>query len=176
MSVLKSSIPYAKALFGLARQNNSLSEVKSDIQALLSSLRESQDFNNLISNPTISNPAKTEILSRLFETRLRRETMDFLQLLVRKRRIAQLSSVCESFIDMANKEANTVHVRLITATKVSDSTQKQIAAKTLKNVNYEIENMINPDIIGGYILEFNNKMLDQSISTKIKTIKNNLDK
>lgn len=176
MAVLKSSIPYAKALFQLAKEKNELADVKADANLILESLKGSAEFGNMISNPTISKSNKTEILQKLFSSKIKSETNSFLALLVNKGRISELDSVCEAFIDMVNKESNTVKVRLTTAYKISDDTQKQIAGKAMGESKYEIENIINPDILGGYILEFNNKMLDQSISNKIQTIKNNIDK
>lgn len=176
MAVLKSSIPYAKALFQLAKEKSLLSEIKSDANLILTALKQSSEFGNIISNPTISKSHKIEILTKLFATKIQSQSTGFLTLLVNKGRISEIASVCEAFIDMVNRDSNTIKVKLTTASQISDESQKQITAKILGKSNYEIEHVVNSNILGGYVLEFDNKMLDQSVSNKIQTIKNNLDK
>lgn len=175
MAILKSSTPYAKALFELAREHKNIDTVKSDINTLLSGVQSSDELRNLINNPTVGTEKMTAIFQKTF-TKLQATTSSFLSLVIKKGRISELASICEAFIQLANQESNTVQVRLTTASAISDATQKQIASKVLKNANYEIQSIINPSILGGYVLEYDNKMLDESIANKIQSIKNNLDK
>jgi F-type H+-transporting ATPase subunit delta len=65
-------------------------------------------------------------------------------------------------------------VKLTTATAVTDTEKSQIATKFLGDRKYEIESLVNPKLVGGFVLEFDNKILDNSISTQLQTLKNNL--
>lgn len=176
MAIKKSSTPYAKALFEIAKDKKMTSEVKTDMMSILTSVQGSVELKDLISNPTVAKADKTRILTSIFGSKVKSETLGLLSLMIQKGRIGQLASVCESFIDMANKESNTVAVKITTATQISDDMQHQIAAKVLKDSKFEIEAIIDPTIIGGYVLEFDNKMVDQSISGKIAAFKNQLSK
>jgi len=174
MAIEKNSIPYAKALFSLATDKKNTPSVKADAQALIAVSKDSVEFNDIIKNPTISNQTKTEIINKLFTGTLQKETLDFLHLLIKKRRLGQLASICEAVVFFINQSENLTQVRLTTATAVSDTEKAQIASKFLGERKYEIENVINAEIVGGFVLEFDNKILDNSISTQLKTLKNNL--
>ena len=174
MAVIKSSIPYAKALFDLAKEKNLLAKVKEDVEALRDVCTQSVEFKDIISNPTIANDKKQEILKNLFSGKIQSETLSFLNLLIKKGRLEQLASICESCIQMIHQSENIIQVKLTTATAISDTEQAQIATKFLGNSKYEIESQVNPSIIGGFVIEYDNKILDKSISNQINQFKNNL--
>jgi F-type H+-transporting ATPase subunit delta len=174
MAILKTSIPYAKALFELAKEKNMVTDIKSDTQSLVQAIDKSTEFADFISNPIVSSTDKTTTLAKLFGGKIKTETSNFLNILVSKGRISELKSVCEAFQEMANKESNTYQLKLTTATHISDDAKKQIAEKSLGDAKFEIETIVNPEILGGFILEYDNRMLDQSISTKVNTFKKNI--
>lgn len=176
MAIEKKSIPYAKALFDLAKEKNLTAQIKADAIALQETCKLSVEFKDLISNPTIANDKKVSLLNTVFSGKIQTETLNFLNLLVKKGRLSQLSSICEACIHFINQSENLIQVKLTTATAVSDTEKTAIASKFLGANKYEIENLVNPDIIGGYVLEFDNKIVDSSISNQLNQFKNNLTK
>lgn len=174
MAIEKNSIPYAKALFDLAKEKNQIATIKADAVALRDVCTKSTDFKDFIANPTIANDKKVEVLKNLFSGKVQTETLEFLLLLVKKGRLSQLPSICEAAIYFFNQEENIIQVKLTTATSISDNEKSTIASKFLGNKKYEMENVVNPSIIGGFVLEFDNKILDNSISNQLNQFKNNL--
>jgi len=174
MSIVKNSIPYAKALFDLSKEKGLTSSIKEDVIALKEVCQNSAEFKDFIANPTVSNDKKAEVLKTLFSGKIQKETLDFLNLLVKKGRLGQLGSICETCISFINESENLIQVKLTTATAISDTEKAQIASKFLGNSKYEVETIVNPEIIGGFVLEFNNKILDNSISNQLNQFKNNL--
>jgi F-type H+-transporting ATPase subunit delta len=161
MAIEKNSIPYAKALFSLAIDKKNTAAIKSDAQTLKSLAQIHTEFKDLISKNN-------------FAGKIQPETINFLFLLIKKGRLGQLGSICETIIHLVNQFENLTQVRLTTATAVSDTEKSQIATKFLGNRKYEIESIVNPELVGGFVLEFDNKILDNSISTQLQTLKNNL--
>jgi F-type H+-transporting ATPase subunit delta len=174
MAIEKNSIPYAKALFSLATDKKNTAQVKADAMALIAIVKGNADFKDIIKNPTVSNTTKADLIQKLFSGKIQVETLNFLQLLIKKGRLGQLASICEAIIFLVNQAENLTQVKLTTATAVSDNEKSQIASKFLGDRKYEIENVVNPSIVGGFVLEFDNKILDNSISTQLQTLKNNL--
>ncbi|MBL7788614.1 MAG: ATP synthase F1 subunit delta [Chitinophagales bacterium] len=174
MAIEKNSIPYAKALFSLATEKKNTASIKADVMALQSLATENAEFKDIIKNPTISATLMNDLVQKLFSGKLQPETLDFLRLLIKKGRIGQLASICEAVVFFINQSENLTHVKLTTATAVSDNEKSQIASKFLGDRKCEIENIVNPEIVGGFVLEFDNKILDNSISTQLQTLKNNL--
>lgn len=174
MAIVKNSIPYAKALFDLAKEKNQIASIKSDVLILRKICVENSDFKDLISNPTISNESLVGIVQKLFSNKLQNETLQFLQLLIKKGRLNLLEAICETTIHFINQEENIIQVKLTTAAAISDSEKNAIATKFLSNQKFEMENIVNPEIIGGFVLEYNNKILDNSVSHQINQFKNQI--
>jgi F-type H+-transporting ATPase subunit delta len=171
MSVLKSSLPYAKALFESANEAKIGQEVKNDVLAILNVCKQSEEFNLLIKDPTINSIKKNELIDRLFNTKINDLTLNFIKLLSNKRRIGQLENIFQGFLDHYNKFNNIVALNITTAVSISDDMMNQIASKIIKDVHVETKNIVNPSIIGGFIAEFDQKMLDESIATKLNKLK-----
>jgi F-type H+-transporting ATPase subunit delta len=174
MAIEKNSIPYAKALFSLATEKKSTASIKADAIALQSLAKNNAEFKDIIKNPTISNTVMNDLVQKLFSGKVQPETLDFLRLLIKKGRIGQLASICEAVVFFVNQSENLTQVKITTATAVSDNEKSQIASKFIGDRKCEIENVVNPEILGGFVLEFDNKILDNSISTQLQTLKNNL--
>jgi F-type H+-transporting ATPase subunit delta len=174
MAIEKNSIPYAKALFSLAIDKKNTAAIKADAQTLKSLAQNHTEFKDLISNPTVSNQTKSNIIKNTFAGKIQPETLNFLFLLIKKGRLGQLGSICETIIHLVNQSENLTQVKLTTATAVTDTEKSQIATKFLGDRKYEIESLVNPELVGGFVLEFDNKILDNSISTQLQTLKNNL--
>lgn len=172
MAIVKSSTPYAKALFDLAKESNSLDSIKSDMGLIKSVLFQSSEFRDFISNPTFKADKMNAFIHTIFNGKINEKTLSFLKVLVSKNRINQLESVCESFNLLYNASLNLSDVKLTTAVAVSDEVKKQIATDVVKNSNSNIENIIDPSILGGFIVEFDNKIFDNSVLSKLNKIKN----
>lgn len=172
MAIVKSSTPYAKALFDLAKESNSLDSIKSDVGLIKSVLSQSSEFRDFISNPTFKADKMNAFIHTIFNGKINEKTLSFLKVLVSKNRINQLDSVCESFNLLYNASLNLSDVKLTTAVAVSDEVKKQIATDVVKNSNSNIENIIDPSILGGFIVEFDNKIFDNSVLSKLNKIKN----
>jgi F-type H+-transporting ATPase subunit delta len=70
---------------------------------------------------------------------------------------------------------NIVSLKLTTASAITDEMKNQLASSIVKNAKVEIKTVVDPSIIGGFIAEFNNQMLDESISTKINKLKQKIN-
>ena len=100
-------------------------------------------------------------------------TLSFLRLMINKTREAVLPEVISSFIQLYKKKKNIYTVKLTTASEVSEDVKKSIVnqvKKTSDMQNIELETFVNPDIIGGFVLQAGDKLVDASISYDLKEI------
>jgi F-type H+-transporting ATPase subunit delta len=70
-----------------------------------------------------------------------------------------------------HKNIHTIH--LTTAIPVSDSVKQAIVTQVKKSAgfdNVEVEDKLNPDIIGGFVLQIGDKLVDASIAYDLKAI------
>jgi len=170
------TVRYAKAFFSLAKEKNNLNQLKNDVELVSTVCRESVDFIHLLENPVIKQSKKEEIISLIFSDKINRFTLDFLHLVIRKKREAHIPAICRYFLSLARKDQNIQSAVLTTATKTDPETIEKIIAQIEKEMKVKIElsTQIKPEIIGGMILRLDDKQYDASIATQLKKIRQNL--
>jgi F-type H+-transporting ATPase subunit delta len=86
--------------------------------------------------------------------------------------------IANSYVTLYRQQKNVIRGRLITAAAVSPATEQKmrqmVESKTNGTVEFETE--VNPDIIGGFILEYDTYRMDASVKTKLNSILNTLKK
>lgn len=164
---------YAKALLDLAKEKDQVTAVFADIQWLQAVCKESRDFVNLLRSPIIKADKKQSIVNAITGNHIGALTKGFANLLISKNREAILPEILPAFIEQY-KILNNIHtMKLTTAVPVSDAVKNNIIAQVKAasgQQNIELEATVNPDIIGGFVLEMGDKMVDASISYDLKAI------
>ena len=86
--------------------------------------------------------------------------------------------MANSYITLYRQQKNIIRGRLITAAAVSPATEQKmrqmVESKTQGTVEFQTE--VNPDIIGGFILEYGTYRMDASVKSKLKSILTELKK
>lgn len=164
---------YAKALFILAQESDMQQRVAEDMRLVGSVCNENRILNTVMGNPTIKETKKAAIAVGLFESHVSKLSMAFLSFVVRKRRTVNLRGICEAYLDLYRQANNIVSTRLTTATPASEEVKqlasKAVAACTGRQV--ELHTVDNPDILGGFALEFDNNMYDARISSALSKLR-----
>lgn len=174
MSAEKLSIRYAKALFDLAVEKNMLGQIKDDMALVEASVKGSKELQTLVESPVIKAEQKLAALRGIFESKISAESMSFIALLVKKHREAAVLEVVNAFTGLYNQKNNIVAVTLKTATPVSEETKEKIKKSISGNVALTTE--IHPDLIGGFVLEYNNKLMDASVARSLELMKQQFSK
>ena len=86
--------------------------------------------------------------------------------------------MANSYITLYRQQKNVIRGKLITAVAVAPETEQRmrqmVEQKTNGNVEFETE--VNPEIIGGFILEYDTYRMDASVQSKLRTILSELKK
>jgi F-type H+-transporting ATPase subunit delta len=165
---------YAKSLLDLANERNELEIVYKDMLFLQALCKQSRDVVVLLRSPIITPDKKLAILSAVIKDKIGTTTNAFLQLLVNKKREEHLPEIVTSFISQYKKQKNIHVIKLTTAMPASDELKKQIVEKVKAQTKFqhiELEEEVQPDIIGGFVLEVGDTLVDASISYDLKAIK-----
>lgn len=164
---------YAKALLDLAIEQGKLEEVFADMQLVKSTCTGSRELLNLLRSPIIKADAKNRVIIAVFATHLSPITNSFIHLLINKNREANLPEIVEAFINQYKEYKNIHDVTLITAIPVSGELKNTIVEHVKKETGYqniELKEIVKPDLIGGFVLEVGDKMIDASIAYDLKQI------
>jgi F-type H+-transporting ATPase subunit delta len=164
---------YAKSVLDLAVEKGQLEQVYNDMLYLKSLTKESRDFLNLLKSPVVKGDAKIKVIKAITAGKISDLTASFINLMVSKAREAVLPEVITSFIQQYKQHKNIHVVKLTTATPVSDQVKNAIVdqvRKTSNMQNIELEEKVDPNIIGGFVLQAADKLIDASIAYDLKNI------
>jgi F-type H+-transporting ATPase subunit delta len=165
---------YAKSLIDLAIEKDQLEKIFADVQWLKQVIKGSRDFVNLLKSPIIRPEKKQQVVEAILKGHVSEITGLFVRLLVAKGRESTLPEIIPAFIEQYKKYKNIYTVTLATASPVSDDLKNAIIdqiRKTSQMQNIELEATVNEDLIGGFVLQAGDKLIDTSIAYDLKQIK-----
>lgn len=164
---------YAKALLEIAIEKGQLEKVYADVQWLQSVCKSSREFVNLLRSPIVKADKKQKIVDAVTKGNISEITNGFMKLLVSKGRESSLPEVLPAFISDYKKYNNINTVSLTTAVPVSEAVKNAIINQVKKTAGVEkieLHETVNPDLIGGFVLEMGDKMVDASIAYDLRVI------
>lgn len=173
MQVSRLATRYAKSLIDLAVEQNQLDVIHNDIK-YLQALCKNRQFVNMLRSPVIQADKKKSITHAIVKDSTSIITVSFIDLLIDKKRENELPEMVEAFINQYNEIKQINIVELTTAVEISETVKNEIVEKVKASQsmqNIELLTKINSNLIGGFVLEFNNKLLDASILKELNDIK-----
>ena len=165
---------YAKSLVDISVEMNQLDEVRSDVLVLQHIIKSSREFVVMLNSPIIKSDKKFKILSAITEGRISTITQKFLELLCNKNREDNLPGIVKSFLEQYNKLKGLHTATLTTATPISEAMVNSFIAqiKTASSLEHlTLETKVDENLIGGYVLEMEGKLIDTSILRDLKDVK-----
>ena len=165
---------YAKSLIDLSIEKGSLEEVYKDMQYLSAVSKVNKDFVNLLKSPVIAPDKKQSILEAVTNGKVSELTAVFNRLLIRKGRELHLPEIADAFITQYKHYKKIFTVKLTTATPISDELKQEIVDKVraesdMKNI--DLTTSVNEDLIGGFVLQAGDQLIDASIAYDLNAIK-----
>ena len=159
------SVRYARALLKAALAAKQEEQVYGEMQTLAQSYVHVPELRFTINNPMLEKGKKENLLLTACGKNPSKLTSDFIHL-------------ANSYITLYRKQKNLISGRLITAAAVAPATEQKlrqmVESKTRGTVEFQTE--INPEIIGGFVLEYDTYRMDASVKTKLKKILSELQK
>jgi len=165
---------YAKSLLDMAVEQNQLETTLMDIKMLDQVTASSREFAGVLRSPVIKADKKQAIIEAVLGNRLAPLTKAFVTLLVSKGRESNLPEIARAFLSQYKEMKNIRTVKLTTAVPVSDAVKQKImdrAVASLGNSQVELVETVNPEIIGGFVLEMDDKLFDASIRRDLNDVR-----
>jgi len=177
MSVEKLASRYAKALLDLSKEQATLERVYQDILSFAQALQ-NRDFALMVKSPIINASKKRTILKRIFGTKFHEITRRFVDIIIRKRRETYLPEIVSAFIEQYRDYKKVATATLITAVNVERLLLEQVRNIVMQRTgktSVDLTTKIDPSLIGGFILKFDDKLYDASIASKLNKIRSKFD-
>ena len=165
--------PYAKSLLDLARDRNEIDAVKLDMEHLKASA-ENEDLLNLMRSPIVSGAKKQAIFERLFGGH-HEISKAFVRIVTDKGREAALPEIAAAFLELFRVERKISVLKITSAAPLSDVAVEKIKAKlTVKGLienTVELEQVVDPSLIGGFVVEVGDRLYDASAKSQLDTLR-----
>ena len=166
------SVRYARALLKSATDAKIETDVYKEMQTMAKTYAEVPQLRQTIDNPMLSKDTKQQLLLTAVGEKPCELTKAFISLVLKEDRENVMQFIANSYVTLYRQQKNVIRGRLITAAAVSPATEQKmrqmVESKTNGTVEFETE--VNPDIIGGFILEYDTYRMDASVKSKLNSI------
>ncbi|EGD58994.1 ATP synthase subunit delta [Novosphingobium nitrogenifigens DSM 19370] len=164
---------YASALFDLASEQGATIVVESDLERLAAAISESADFALLIRDPQITREAAAKAVKAVGEVLgVSPITANFLGVLAENRRLASLPDIVRAFATISADVRGEVTASVTTAHPLDDAQLAELSAKLSAREGraVKIRTRVDPDILGGLVVQIGSQMIDGSIRTRLNSL------
>ena len=169
----KVSYRFAKALLDLAIERKEIDAVKADAEVVIKAFNESQDLRILCASPVIKPSDKEAVLTQAFSKSIKDISLQFMMLVVRHRREHNIKEIFERYVSLYKAQKGIVTASVTTSIELDKKLKKEFTkmVESITKKEVELEENVDADIIGGYILRVGDLELNSSLSGKLNRLK-----
>lgn len=165
---------YAKSVLDLSIEKGEMENVYNDMLFLKAICKNSRDFVNLLRSPVVKPDKKGKILDAILGGKISTITSAFIKLLLHKERESNLPEIATAFVDQYKVHKGIQVVKLTTAVPIDEDVKKIILDKVKSAENgyqIELDTTVREELIGGFVLEIGDRMVDSSVAHELHIIK-----
>lgn len=167
---------YANALLNLSRNEKNLAEVEKSFDDFVNSAYKNPSFATFMNSPVIPQDKKEELLKQVLPKQAPALLGLFLKLVLAKKRFEILPLIESTFQALSEKIRGIRRAEYISATPIESATEKKLIVILEKKLAAEVRlvSKTDPALIGGFILKFDERVVDASYKTKLREMKQRL--
>ena len=169
---------YARALLKSATDAKLEDQVYQEMMTMAKSYIDVPALRHTVDNPMLAKDKKQSLLETSAGQQLSQLTRSFIALVLKEDRENMIQFMANAYVTLYRKQKNVIRGKLTTAARVSAQTEQKMRQMVESQTNgaVEFETQVNPDIIGGFILEYDTYRMDASVKSKLNNILNTLKK
>ena len=173
----RAALRYAKAILNLAKDTKDESAVNKDMQLISSTIAENNELEVVLKSPVIKAADKMKVLKAMFTGKVDNITLGLFNLLQENKRIAMLAPIAKQYTIIFDFYKHTQVAKVTTAVPLTKEVEALVLAKivALTGEKANLENEVNPAILGGFILRVGDVQYDASISNHLSELKKEFD-
>ncbi len=173
MQNIKLATRYAKSLMDLASEHSAVDAIYTDATSLKQLFAGSKDLTTLVKSPIISADKKQTIFKQIIGGKVHQITEQFVNLVTSKGRESVLPEMMTAYVDLYKTAKNIHTVKLTIATQLDEASLKILTDKIAAQFagdQIDVQVKVDESLIGGFIVESNNKLFDASVARDLKDI------
>lgn len=172
MAGARAAIRYAKALLSLALDQNTEEAVNNDMNLIANTVANSKDLKEMLQSPVISPSIKKESLQAIFKV-TNALTNNLIETLITNKRIDIIGDIASKFNELYDASKGIELATVTTAIPLTDDLKEKVLvkAKELTGKELTVENIVDEDILGGFILRIGDLQYNASIANQLNKLK-----
>ena len=172
MATARVASRYAKALLSLAEERGELDAVANDLTTLDEVIGGSADLAVMLKSPVVKADKKQAVLEAVFSNHVSALTLGYLRILVGKGREGLIGDLAIEGKNQLRLMRNVKEVSLTTAAPLTAELREKVLGQVAKvhNGDVELQEQVDPNILGGYILKMGDQMVDASIKRQLRSL------
>ena len=163
---------YAEALFGVAKEKGSLDAIREQLGQFADALADNREMQLFFFSPYFSSAEKGDGLKKAI-TGAEPELVNFLELLIEKHRMPVIFRMRRQFDSLWDKENKRLGVTVTSAVELDPEVAERIGSEIEEQTGnaVELESRVDPDILGGLVVQVGNMVLDTSIRNRLEKLR-----
>jgi F-type H+-transporting ATPase subunit delta len=163
---------YSRALFEVASERDSLDEIHDQLGAFAKAVDENRQLQQFFFSPYFSATEKKEGLHRAVQG-ANPAFVNFLEALIERHRMPAIFRIRAEFESLWDEARKLLPVRITSAVTLDGDTVKSLGERIGKQVDrhVEVSTAVDPDILGGVVLQVGNVILDASIRNRLEQLR-----
>ena len=168
----RAAIRYAKAILETAVSSGNATKVNEDMLSIVTTVAANAELSEFLSSPIITSDVKMNALTEVFAA-AQTETQSLFKLLQENKRFEILMPIASQYNALFD-ELNGVEVATVTtAFPITPELGAKVLAKvaTISDKKISIQNIVDPAIIGGFILRIGDKQYNASVANRLQELR-----
>ena len=168
---------YAKALYKFAMEHGSTEAVYEEMKEVISSFQNNPRLAKVLANPFVGNSEKVDLLKAAAGSKVENDYLGFVKLILEKRREDYALQMSLAYRDIYRKANKISQVKITTASSLPETEMdrlRNLVSNSFKDTKLEFSEQINPELIGGFIIDVDDSRMDASISNELEQLRLNL--
>ena len=170
MNIAPVAYRYARSVMELAQEKGVLAGVHEDMRLVAATCAGSRDLLVLLKSPVVKSDKKDKVLDQVFAGKIGQLTSAFMGILVRKGREALLPHVAAAFDELYKQHRSIVTALVKSAAPLNEATRAKVRALAEKQhpgKTVELEEVVDPSLIGGLTIRIGDEQYDGSVSRRL---------
>ncbi len=176
MKDIRVAARYAGALFAVADRNGILDAVATDLELMRRFLAEVPHLRAIVMEPLVSDTRKNKVADEAFGDRVTAASLNFLKLLIRKRREDLLDECAREFGILLAAKNNTADAEVSSAVPLTPAQAEKLTAglQTLTGKTIKMTMSVDPALVGGIVVRIGDTVMDGSVRGKLERLERQL--
>ena len=167
------ALRYAEALFELAQESKALDAIAGEVDALAGAIADSDDLRRFLASPILTRDERVNGITAVAgKAGFSKEFTNFLGLVAQNRRLFALAGMLKAFKALLSAQRGEISATVTSAKKLTEKQMAGIKAalKKVTGSDVDVEAKIDPDLLGGLVVQVGSRMVDSSIRSKLQRL------